>query len=90
MSLSRLDQINWSKTYSDLHYKILGCPERAQKDLKKLWSNLYGVAMEVSKLEVAERRTMGSSGRRADEQLAELQKQIKYIEKMITIAMLSF
>lgn len=90
MSLSRLDQINWTKTYSDLHYKILGCPSQSQKDLKKLWSNLYNVAMEVSRLEVVERRTLGSSGRKADEQLAELQKQIKYIEKMITIAMLSF
>lgn len=87
---SRLEKINWHKTHADLHYEILNCPGRAQKDLKKLWSNLHKVAMEVSQLEVTERRTMGSSGRKADEKLDELEKQIKYIQKMITIARLSF
>lgn len=62
----------------------------ARRDLYRLWDNLSIVAKEVSQLEVVERRTMGSSGRKADEKLAELEKQIKYLEKMMTIARLSF
>lgn len=90
MSSSRLDQINWQKTCSDLHYEILGCPIAAQKDLLKMWRNLQTIATEISKSEVVERRTMGSSGRSADEKLDELNKQIRYIQKMITIARLQF
>lgn len=62
----------------------------ARKDLLKMYNNLEPIATEISKLEVTERRTMGSTGRNCNEKLAELEKQIKYIEKMITIARLSF
>ena len=55
-----------------------------------MFNNLQPIATEISKLEVVERRTMGSSGLKGNEKLAELEKQIKYIEKMITIARLTF
>lgn len=88
--MSRLDKINWNQKSTQLLNEIRTCPLEARRDLQKLWDNLSIVAKEVSKLEVVERRTMGSSGRSADEKLAELEKQIKYLEKMTTIARLSF
>ena len=45
-----------------------------------------GVAKEVSKLEVVERRTMGSSGRKADEKLQELLDGIVHLDQMILLA----
>lgn len=89
-AVSRLDQIEWRKTQQRLQQDIMRCPIGARKDLLKMWNNLEPLAAEVSKLEVIERRTMGSSGLKANEKLAELEKQIKYIDKMITIARLSF
>lgn len=88
--MSRLDQIEWRKTQKRLQDDIMNCPLAARKDLLKMWNNLESIATEVSKLEVTERRTMGSSGLKANEKLAELKKQINYIDKMITIARLSF
>ena len=88
--MSRLDRIQWYKQYDELNREILGCPAAAQKDLGRMLKNLQLVATEVSKLEVLERRRMGSPGRAADEKLAELERQVKYIQKMITIARLQF
>lgn len=88
--MGRLDNIEWDKGSTRLLNEIRTCPIAARRDLYKLWDNLSIVAKEVSQLEVVERRTMGSSGRTADEKLAQLNKQIKYLEKMITIARLSF
>jgi len=88
--MGRLDNIEWDKKSTQLLNEIRVCPISARRDLYKMWDNLSIVAKEVSQLEVVERRTMGSSGRKADEKLAELEKQIKYVEKMITIARLSF
>lgn len=48
------------------------------------------IATELSKAEVLERRTMGSSGRRCDELEKQLLDRYKYIQKMITIARLQF
>lgn len=89
-AVSRLDQIEWRKTQKRLQQDIMSCPIASRKDLLKMWNNLESIATEVSKLEVIERRTMGSSGLKANEKLAELEKQINYIDKMITIARLSF
>ncbi len=88
--MDRLENFGWNKKHSELQYKIQGCPAPTRRDLTKLWNNLQKIATEVSKLEVAERRTMGSSGRAADEKFNELLKQIDYLEKMILIANLSF
>jgi len=88
--MSRLNSINWDRVSTRLLNDIRSCPIAARRDLYRLWDNLSIVAKEVSQLEVVERRTMGSSGRNADEKLAELEKQIKYLEKMMTIARLSF
>lgn len=88
--MSRLDQIQWHSTQQRLLKEIMSCPLAARKDLLKMWNNLQPIATELSKLEVTERRTMGSSGLKGNEKLAELEKQIKYIDKMITIARLSF
>lgn len=88
--MSRLERIEWRKKQQHLMREIMACPLGSRKDLLKLYNNLDPIAAEVSKLEVTERRTMGSSGRSANEKLAELEKQIKYLEKMITIARLSF
>lgn len=87
--MGRLDDIDWNKQSTRLLNEIRTCPTSTRRDLHKMWDNLSIVAKEVSKLEVVERRTMGSSGRAADEKLAELEKQIKYLEKMMTIARLS-
>lgn len=54
-----------------------------------MWCNLQDVAKEVSKLEVVERRTMGSPGRAADEKLDELLTGIKNLDQMIMIAHLT-
>lgn len=88
--MSRLDRIEWRKTQKRLLQDIMSCPLAARKDLLKMWNNLEPLASEISKMEVVERRTMGSTGRAANDKLAELEKQIKYIDKMITIARLSF
>ena len=88
--MGRLDNIKWNNLSTRLLNEIRTCPISARRDLYKMWDNLSITAKEVSQLEVVERRTMGSSGRKADEKLAELEKQIKYVEKMITIARLSF
>lgn len=62
----------------------------AQKDLIKMAKGLSTLATDLSKAEVIERRTMGSSGRRCDELEKQLLDRYKYIQKMITIARLSF
>lgn len=62
----------------------------AQKDLIKMAKGLSTLATDLSKAEVTERRTMGSSGRRCDELEQQLLDRYKYIQKMITIARLSF
>lgn len=87
--MSRLEDISWHKKSTELLNEIRTCPPSTRRDLYKMWDNLSLVSKEVSKLEVVERRTMGSSGRAANEKLAELEKQIKYLEKMMTIARLS-
>ena len=62
----------------------------AQKDLIKMAKGLSTLATDLSKAEVIERRTMGSSGRRCDELEQQLLDRYRYIQKMITIARLSF
>jgi len=52
----------------------------------QMWCNLQDIAKEISKLEVVERRTMGSAGRKADEKLQELLNGIKNLDQMILIA----
>lgn len=89
-NMGRLDDIKWRTIQQQLYRDIMDCPLAARKDLIKMYNNLEPIATDVSKLEVVERRTMGSSGRSANEKLSELEKQIKYLEKMITIARLSF
>lgn len=54
-----------------------------------MWCNLQDIAKEISKLEVIERRTMGSIGRNADEKLQELLNGIVHLDQMILLAHLS-
>ena len=84
--MSRLDDLNWNEIKSTLYAEISSCPITTRRDLYKMLDNLAGVAQEVSKLEVIERRTMGSSGLRVNEKVAELEKRIKHINQMIMIA----
>lgn len=62
----------------------------ARRDLQKMESGLLKIATELSKAEVTERRTMGSSGLRCDELEKQLLDRYKYIQKMITIARIQF
>lgn len=62
----------------------------ARRDLKKMADGLSKLVTELSKAEVIERRTMGSSGRRCDDLEKQLLDRYKYIQKMITIARIQF
>ena len=62
----------------------------ARRDLQKMETGLLKIATELSKAEVLERRTMGSSGRRCDDLEKQLLDRYKYIQKMITIARLQY
>lgn len=87
--MGRLDDIKWDRVSTNLRNVIVDCPMGTHKDLMKMWCNLQDVAKEVSKLEVVERRTMGSPGRAADEKLDELLMGIKNLDQMIMIAHLT-
>lgn len=87
--MGRLDDIKWDRVSTNLRNVIVDCPMGTHKDLMKMWCNLQDVAKEVSKLEVVERRTMGSPGRAADEKLDELLTGIKNLDQMIMIAHLT-
>lgn len=84
--MSRLDKIKWDIVSTNLRNTITDCPMGTHRDLLKLWCNLREVAKEISRLEVVERRTMGSSGRNADEKLQELMDGIVHLDQMILIA----
>jgi hypothetical protein len=89
--MDRLETLGWAKMQRELYSDILTVKSiSAQKDLLKMAKGLSKIATELSKAEVTERRTMGSSGRRCDELEKELLDRHKYIQKMITIARLSF
>lgn len=87
--MDRLANIEWEKVSNALQYEIYGCPKGTHRDLMKMWCNLQDIAKEISKLEVVERRTMGSSGLRANEKLDELLNGIKNLDQMIMIAHLT-
>lgn len=87
--MARLDDIQWDKVSDALKYEIHGCPMGTHRDLLHMWCNLQEIAKEISKLEVIERRTMGSSGLRANEKLDELLMGIKNLDQMIMIAHLT-
>lgn len=84
--MSRLDKIKWDAVSNKLQYDIYGCPPGTHRDLMRLWCNLQDIATEISKIEVTERRTMGSSGRKGDEKLQELLDGVAHLNQMILIA----
>lgn len=84
--MGRLEDIKWHRVSTNLRNVILDCPLGTHQDLIKLWCNLQDVAKEISKLEVTERRTMGSVGRNADEKLEELLNGIVHLDQMILLA----
>lgn len=89
--MDRLEKLGWGKMQRELYSDILTISSiSAQKDLIKMAKGLSTLATDLSKAEVTERRTMGSSGRRCDELEQQLLDRYKYIQKMITIARLSF
>ena len=89
--MDRLEKLGWAKMQRELHSDILTVRSiSAQRDLRKMAEGLSKIATELSKAEVLERRTMGSSGRRCDELEKQLLDRYKYIQKMITIARLQF
>lgn len=84
--MDRLADIKWNRVATNLRNTIFDCPLGTHRDLMQMWCNLQDIAKEISKLEVVERRTMGSSGRKADEKLQELLNGIKNLDQMILIA----
>ena len=87
--MDRLADIKWNRVATNLRNTILDCPLGTHQDLMKMWCNLQDIAKEISKLEVIERRTMGSIGRNADEKLQELLNGIVHLDQMILLAHLS-
>lgn len=84
--MGRLDDIKWDTVATNMRSAITDCPLGTHQDLLKLWCNLSDVAKDVSRLEVIERRTMGSPGRNADEKLEELLNGIVHLDQMIMLA----
>jgi hypothetical protein len=89
--MDRLEKLGWCQMQIELQRDIMSVKSPgARRDLQKMETGLLKLATELSKAEVTERRTMGSSGRRCDELEQQLLDRYKYIQKMITIARLSF
>lgn len=84
--MSRLETIEWNKVQYRLINAIADCPPKTRMDLYKIYDNVCMLARDVSRLEVDERRTMGSPGRRADEKLQQLQEAVQHLEQMMLIA----
>ena len=89
--MDRLEKLGWVNMQIELQQDIMSIKSpSARRDLQKMETGLLKIATELSKAEVTERRTMGSSGRRCDELEQQLLDRYKYIQKMITIARLQF
>lgn len=89
--MSRLEKLGWAEMEITLTQDIMSIKSpSARKDLRKMEVGLLQLATELSKAEVVERRSPGSPGRRCNELEQQLLERYKYIQKMITIARLSF
>ena len=89
--MDRLEKLGWTEMQIELQRDIMSIKNPgARRDLQKMEVGLLKLATDLSKAEVVERRTMGSSGRRCDDLEQQLLDRYKYIQKMITIARLSF
>lgn len=89
MSKTKLEQINWTERSTDLMIRINRFESwNLRNDLVKILYAACDIATKVSQVEVAERRTPGSLGRRSDELIKELEEKVSYLEHMILIATL--
>ena len=89
--MDRLEKLGWAEMQIELQRNIMSINSPvARRDLQKMETGLLKIATELSKAEVLERRTMGSSGRHCNDLEKQLLERHKYIQKMITIARIQF